>query len=1126
MIGVHKRLISLILLVTMVVTVGMPVFAYNNSEYIVLCGFIESRAKGVSVAITVYAPGKNENDITGDSLEDVVSCITEVKTIENGSYKTRFKPTHGYGNYTAYIRAEDSDKVEIRTITYRPPKTDENYNDYVVINDFIESRKENVSVAVTVYAPGKNENDIISGSLENVVSCITEVKTDKDGRYRVRFKAKHGYGDYTAYIRAEDSDKIEIKTVNHMPPISIDSVYSNSAENIFTDVSLPKFYINITNGLETEEEITLNYTVFENDISIYNGTEKINLPGSSLTSKTVELSHNRYGTFDILFEIPELYESKKVTFSKIMTSDNKTDNIGVKAESTDNEMVPLLGYLGASFVKEPQDGVETPQDALDGEVAIDVKSKEIGRIYYDEDCVNVNVLLKNNGNNFNGTILWNVYNDKSKIACGENSIGILGGEEINVPLEFGTDEFGFFSLSVEILDESRNLVSRCKPFRFSVANAPKNGVKNKNMGVNVHATPDQITTEGDPATNMMLAAKAGFSFIRNEVWWRYYEKSPGVYAFPKDYAKAVQAAHDLDLEIAPILTFGNPIYQPYEHPPASPEILDAFGKFGVNYKRDLGSLTKEVSVWNEYNHPGFNQDSRPAESYADMLKEVYTHLKADNHETFVWGLVTAGIPISFIRRVLNAGGGEYMDGFDVHYYTYESTPEKGGILKSIADLKALMKQYGYEDKPIYISENGWCSTGTGDYSDAFQQACYNVRMQFLVSAYDLADKYAYYKMNDGAIEDGEAITLGIVKSAYAEIPYEAKPAYLAISNYNALMTDSEFVEMLTLDSDVTAYRYKLANGKDCFAVWSLSGNNEKTFNLGTEAVTLCDMYGNEKTLQGADGNFTLTLTEEPIYVMGKFGSFKKGTKQYESFADELEKINISVDNAESEPLYVNNPESLIKTLAENAETSEKLLIDVETREAYTALATYNALTGGMSFKEKTQTDSVSLYNFSDKDGNEMNILWGSGDTYPVSISDAKQITVYDIFGNASYVNSENGVFNLPTQNTPVYFAKSENSITVSNDKGAVKYADDINVGDNVRITVKTDKSVSDDNMVIAAGYQRGRLEFINIRYMENGVNEDDFSFTAEDSYDEVKVFIWKKYNLSPITHLTLKKKEV
>ena len=260
--------------------------------------------------------------------------------------------------------------------------------------------------------------------------------------------------------------------------------------------------------------------------------------------------------------------------------------------------------------------------------------------------------------------------------------------------------------------------------------------------------------------------------------------------------------------------------------------------------------------------------------------------------------------------------------------------------------------------------------------------------------------------------------------------------------------------------------------------------------------------------------------------MGKFGSFKKGTKQYESFADELEKINISVDNSESEPLYANNPESLIKTLAENAETSEKLLIDVETREAYTALAIYNALTGGMSFKEKTQTDSVSLYNFSDKDGNEMNILWGSGDTYPVSISDAKQMTVYDIVGNASYVNPENGVFNLPTQNTPVYFAKSENGITVSNDKGAVKYADDINVGDNVRITVKTDKSVSDDNMVIAAGYQRGRLEFINIRYMGNGVNEDDFSFTAEDSYDEVKVFIWKKYNLSPITHFTLKKKEV
>ena len=140
-------------------------------------------------------------------------------------------------------------------------------------------------------------------------------------------------------------------------------------------------------------------------------------------------------------------------------------------------------------------------------------------------------------------------------------------------------------------------------------------------------------------------------------------------------------------------------------------------------------------------------------------------------------------------------------------------------------------------------------------------------------------------------------------------------------------------------------------------------------------------------------------------------------------------------------------------------------------------------------------------------------------------------------GDISKINWEEVPdFDLFTYSSPCFVAG-----TKVRTKSGYKNIEDIQIGDEVVSHTGNYRKVTDvmsheytgmflievsGSVRNAAGYQRGRLEFINIRYMGNGVNEDDFSFTAEDSYDEVKVFIWKKYNLSPITHFTLKKKEV
>lgn len=1017
--------------------------------------------------------------------------------------------------------------------------------DYIVYRGNIAGGEKGKKVAITVYAPGKDEGSISQGmGLETAVACIEQMTTGENGSYRVRFKANHGYGEYKAYIRSEGSDRVEVQTIDHKPPFKLEKLYSKNAGNIFTDDNPPVFYADINNGLDELKEVTLKYTVYEKGSSIAQGSKTLEVASHTEVTEEIEPLVDRYGLFSIVAEIPEFNQQLSIGFSRVRTSeDTKLSNVGLILSDYEfyvqDGISHVLNYSGAASVQMSEaDGI-SDNAVVDGDIGIQVASKEIGRIYYDKANVPIDVCLTNRDADFTGKLSWKVMWNDAILTQGEQDINITQGNIVDIPLDISTGKYGFFALIAEVYAADGDLVSRCAPFRFSVAHAPKDGVRNKDMGVNVHTTPDQIPTNGDPVINMSLAERAGFGFIRNEVWWRYYEKEKGVYAFPKDYAKAVEAARDLNLEIVPILTYGNPIYEPYEHPPASPEILDAFGKFAVNYKRDLGHLTNEVSVWNEYNHPSFNQNGRPPESYADMLKEVYTQLKADNPETFVWGMVTAGVDISFIRKVLKAGGGEYLDGFDVHNYTLKQIPESGGIIRDIGNLKALMKTYGYEDKPIYISENGYTSVGTDGYTDAYQQACYNVRTQFLISAYDLADRYAYYQFNNGAIEDGSTIIFGLVKAAYDEIPYEAKPAYLAISNYNALMIGSEFVEMLKLDSDVTAYRYRLADGSDCFAVWSLKGDNEKTFDLGTDTVIVYDMYGNEKTVCSKTGNYTFSLSEEPVYVTGSFSAFKEGIKQAGSFTEELSKNNMSVTSLEGDEPDDNTAAELVKALAEKSSASQNLLLNFEdeadnpgivksrfsdvpyeANEAYASLACFNSLTGGSTFEEKTQSDTAVRYKFTDSTGKALYVQWGKGGTYSIEMPDNRPLEVYDIYGNITYLYSDSGRFDVPAEDTPVYFTQCEDSIAVESNGVAVDSLDDIGIGDNVDIYVKA----YDANIAIAAGYKGNVMEFAKILHEINEQGEYmDFSaaLRLEKEIEMFKVFVWNWDNLRPVVHLSL-----
>lgn len=143
-----------------------------------------------------------------------------------------------------------------------------------------------------------------------------------------------------------------------------------------------------------------------------------------------------------------------------------------------------------------------------------------------------------------------------------------------------------------------------------------------------------------------------------------------------------------------------------------------------------------VNYWEFYNEPDFGSEHPGEEGwgeygtrYADMLKTVYdaVHTANPNAKVVFGGIAynlfanegNGGLFVrNFFQNVLDAGGGEYFDIMNFHYYPFEhnrtvwTETNSSGLIEKHADIKAKMTKAGIGDKPIMLTEIGWHSATT------------------------------------------------------------------------------------------------------------------------------------------------------------------------------------------------------------------------------------------------------------------------------------------------------------------------------------------------------------------------------------------------------------------------------
>lgn len=528
-------------------------------------------------------------------------------------------------------------------------------------------------------------------------------------------------------------------------------------------------------------------------------------------------------------------------------------------------------------------------------------------------------------------------------------------------------EYGIYSLEVNLYGKDSNrYYGQCQSY-FSVVNAPENGKLNPVHGVCIHYRAGQDRAAfGDALVTTELAAKAGFSSARGEVTWEKYasydDDGNVTYSLADRQGGIISKTSDLGMDVLEILSYDHPKYH----------MANASGVYNtqmtapfVAYAQSLASKIKslndgaEFELWNEWNNEGswFNEQALSPQAYAKLAKAVYEKLEGT---ATIWGMSTLGVDTKWIEKVLEEWDDDgyfwqnkndnqklYMDGISVHPYanwsqpegsTYINTPKWAaknpvyvGPVDTTIELKEMLNSRGIGETKLRATEWGWVSTGAkayqnnsstdstqvfvGYYPDRVMQAAYFVRMAALSEAEGLYDKMDYYQINSkNGADDSD---YGLLMSSTSNVPYGAKPAYLAAANYNRIMTGAvPRANAVKSKDDVYMTCFKLADGNDCAIVWSSGLDKGRTkpenvkkdisLSLGDTEVTICDMLGNETALTSATGEYNLKVSGEPVYVIGNFTEHtftdaQNGALLKECYYNKLNnKIVIKADASEAE----------------------------------------------------------------------------------------------------------------------------------------------------------------------------------------------------------------------------------
>ena len=545
-------------------------------------------------------------------------------------------------------------------------------------------------------------------------------------------------------------------------------------------------------------------------------------------------------------------------------------------------------------------GISVDNRLMLNKIRADIVSDSPGNILFDDS-------------NF-GAVLYNraetsVYAAARIVICDSNGktvydnsedLRIGAREKTAIDIPFTNLKYGIYTAVIEMRYDSETVTEKSE---FSYCVNAEN-VRNTKLGINTHMsrTADFGIKNGDVENIGELMSRAGFGITRESLGGQnFYVDSDGMYSSFDEDSIREKAYEDASINrgigtVQILCGDGSVPFRAY--PPITDAEVENYAKYVSDMVHRYKDKVKCWEIWNEYNLTAFNNSLPPnatteqktaaACNYAKLLRAAYNAIKTEDSESTVIGFAAAiGLAdsswsgLDFIDLVLKQDPSisDCFDAVSYHYYAAANTcGETSGLVGTLEKLREILDLNGCENKPVWITETGFT---TGNYINETSsigvsetnQANYLIKTLLSIDAHNLADKVMLYGLADkgrsGVYENGFGIVRG---TKTEEIPFAAKPAYLAIANRNKLFSDSSFLG-LSYDKSkrLIAYQYAKSDGSSIAALYDKDGEKSRSLiYLGCDDIKLIDIYGNERILKGDNGYFEIPISDSICYIYGDF----------------------------------------------------------------------------------------------------------------------------------------------------------------------------------------------------------------------------------------------------------------
>lgn len=496
------------------------------------------------------------------------------------------------------------------------------------------------------------------------------------------------------------------------------------------------------------------------------------------------------------------------------------------------------------------------------------------------------------------------------------NISIPAGGTINHSMKVGREYYGRLNLDIVTVVDGKEY-KRTVPYTMS--NHTKDMPVNKNSGIAGHLGSGR----GSVDLTLPLLNLAGIGWLRDNysLQWGNIEKEKGVYTFTEEMDRWLDLLEENDISLVYLWEQGNTWTYPDPKLGTGRTIFPTTEEGVKGLENFIEALVKwadgridVIECYNEF------------QNYSDIYKPERQHMvnyhkaiykgakKADPNVQVIGGNVDNWAIYDYFTAVLEGIKGETtLDGIANHpYHPTGGAPEKGVVSMLIGMVNDYLVEYGFEPGlPHYMTEIGWSSSDLRDENGEFDDAkytSYEVRSAATIRAESetlgvnsIQFKYCDYDytMNEKRGGDKQA-HFGLLENydgATCEIPALGKSIFPAISYYNGLVAEGDFIKNIETDygEKAFAYQYKLRGGEDLLMFGAVEDDTHLTFayDLGVNSVTVGDMYGNEQTYTSDNGIYTFEAYEDDIiYVKGSFNKVETAEAR---FAPEVYEIVVPIN---------------------------------------------------------------------------------------------------------------------------------------------------------------------------------------------------------------------------------------